>query len=71
MNRKTCTLMLGGWVMALSVLAAPGLISYQGRLMDDTNKPVTTPVDVTFTFWNDGNNGTQLGSGFSDMDTVT
>ena len=32
-------------------MAAPGLINYQGRLTNPSGKPITTPVEVTFTFW--------------------
>lgn len=51
--------------------AAPGLITYQGRITDSGGSPVTTDITVTFTFWNAVSGGTQLGSGFSDADTVT
>ena len=56
---------------AMSILAAPGLMNYQGRLTDTEGRPVTTDVDVTFTFYDAETGGTQLGSGFSDTDTVT
>jgi len=66
----SCLLVI--FVLSLQIaLAAPGLITYQGRLQDDAGRPVTTAVDVTFTFWNAESGGSQLGSGFSDTDTVT
>ena len=71
MNRKTQILMIGFWMISLSVLSAPGLMNYQGRLTNNEGKPVSTNVDVTFTFWNAETDGAQLGSGFSDTDTVT
>ena len=71
MKGKTQILMLGFLAMAMSVLSAPGLISYQGRLTDNMGKPVTSTVDVTFTLWDAETNGNQLGGGFSDTDTVT
>jgi len=71
MNWKTHILIYGFVGMAMSILSAPGLISYQGRLTDNEGKPVTTAVDVTFTFWDAETGGTQLGSGFTDTDTVT
>ena len=58
-------------ILTSSVFAAPGLMNYQGRLTDNEGKPVTTPVDLTFTFWNAETGGSQLGSGFNDTDTVT
>ena len=51
--------------------AAPGLINYQGRLTDDAGQPITTAVNVTFTFWDAPTTGTQLGGAFTDTDTVT
>ena len=53
-----------------SLAAAPGIISYQGRLTDNTGNPITTFVNVTFTFWDADTNGNQLGGGFSDADIV-
>lgn len=50
--------------------AAPGLINYQGRLTDLGGRPVTSKVNITFTFWSAATGGVQLG-GFSDADTVT
>ena len=49
----------------------PQLIRYQGKLEDTSGNPVTNEITVTFTFWNQMENGTQLGSGFSDADTLT
>jgi len=71
MNWKTCILISGFIGMAVSILSAPGLMNYQGRLTDNTGNPITTSVDVTFTFWNSETGGTQLGGGFSDTYTVT
>ena len=71
MNGKTHILMIAFVGLIMSVLAAPGLISYQGRILDNTGKPVISAVEVTFTFWDAETNGNQLGSGFSDMDTVS
>jgi len=57
--------------LAVPAMAAPGLIHYQGRLTNPSGQPITTPVDITFTFWSAETGGAQLGSGFSDTDTVT
>ena len=57
--------------LAVPAMAAPGLIHYQGRLTNPSGQPITTPVDITFTFWSAETGGVQLGSGFSDTDTVT
>jgi hypothetical protein len=45
----------GGRVMALTTeaTAAPGLINYQGRLTNASGQPITTPIQVTFTFWDE------------------
>ncbi|MCB2155364.1 hypothetical protein KQI84_10795 [bacterium] len=52
--------------------AAPGLLNYQGRLADaTTGDPITSTVNVTFTFWDADVDGNQLGSSFSDTDAVT
>jgi len=51
--------------------AAPGLINYQGRLTDSSGNPIIAVTNVTFTFWDAETGGGQLGSGFSDTDTVT
>lgn len=53
------------------ILAAPGIINYQGRLTDSSGNPVTTSVNVTFTFRDADSGGSQLGGGFSDTDSVT
>jgi len=58
-------------ILSFHSFAAPGLMNYQGRLTDKTAKPITTSVDVTFTFYDAETGGSQLGSGFSDTDTVT
>ena len=60
---------------ALAALATgqsspPGLINYQGRLTNSSDQPITSAVDVTFTFWDAESGGSQIGS-FSDTDTVT
>lgn len=55
-----------------SLPAAPGLLNYQGRLVDSaTGDPITSSVNVTFTFFDAEVGGNQLGSGFSDTDAVT
>ncbi|MCX7000052.1 MAG: hypothetical protein NT106_07135, partial [Candidatus Sumerlaeota bacterium] len=71
MKAKTLLLALAIMALAMSLSAAPRLINYQGMLTDKQGKPVTTPVEVTFTFWDAETGGTQLGAGFSDSDTVT
>ena len=48
---------------------APGLLHYQGRLTNPAGEPITTPVWVTFSFFDDPTSGTWL-SGFSDSDQV-
>ncbi|HPB30472.1 MAG TPA: hypothetical protein PLB62_03355 [Candidatus Sumerlaeota bacterium] len=50
--------------------AIPGVISYQGRLTDAAGLPITTPAEVTFTFWDAETDGARIGT-FSDTDTVT
>jgi hypothetical protein len=71
MKAKTLLLALAIVAFAMSLSAAPRLINYQGMLTDKQGKPITTPVEVTFTFWDAETSGTQLGAGFSDKDTVT
>jgi len=56
--------------VSTAAFAVPGVISYQGRLTDATGLPVTSPVDVTFTFWDAETGGTQIGT-FSDTDAIT
>lgn len=53
------------------VCAAPGIMTYQGKLADSGGVPISTPVNLTFTFWDAEAGGSQLGGGFSDMDPVT
>jgi len=50
--------------------ATPLLINYQGRLTDNLGAPITTSVNVTFTFWDAQAGGGQLDT-FSDTDAVT
>jgi len=71
--KKTFLVLCVGLVVFIStsVFAAPGLINYQGRLTDDSGTPITSSVDIIFTFWDAETDGTQLGSGFSDTDSVT
>ncbi|MCE5228322.1 hypothetical protein LLG95_01830 [bacterium] len=56
--------------LAATAFAGPGMIQYQGRLTDSAGNPITTAVNVTFTFWSAATGGSQLG-GFSDTDSVT
>ena len=58
-------------LMSTLAFSVPGLISYKGQLTDASGGPITTSVDVTFTLWDAESGGTQLGSGFSDTDSVT
>lgn len=60
-----------GFLASHLAQAAPGLISYQGRLTDIYQRSVSTPVVLTFTFWSAPVNGVQLGGGFSDVDSIT
>ena len=69
MNRKLSITVLA-LAVAAGAWATPLLINYQGRLTDSVGAPITTAVDVTFTFWDAQAGGGQLG-GFSDTDTVT
>lgn len=75
MNRRGPALVLAcGWLLltwAAPAFAAPGVMNYQGRLTNTSGNPVTSTVSVTFTFWSAATNGSQLGSGFSDTDSVT
>ena len=53
-------------VLSLSLLSAvasagvPGLISYQGTLMDDAGAALDTTVAMTFSIYDDSTAGTQL-----------
>jgi len=60
-------------IMSLAAVsfAAPGVINYQGRLTDSSGDPITTTVNVKFTFWDQETGGNQLGIGFADTDSVT
>ena len=58
-------------LMSTLAFSVPGLISYKGQLTDASGGPITTSVDVTFTLWDAETGGNQLGSGFSDTDSVT
>src|ERR1043166_4804649 len=53
------------------IQGAPGIINYQARLTDSVGVPLSTPVNLTFTFWDAESTGNQIGSGFSDTDLVT
>jgi len=57
-------------VLSMTLFAAPDFISYQGRLTDSGGQPITSSVDVTFTFWDAETGGNQLGA-FSDTDIIT
>jgi len=72
-NPYRIVLLILGMFPLMSTLAfsVPGLISYKGQLTDASGGPITDPVDVTFTLWDAETGGTQLGSGFSDTDSVT
>ena len=72
-NSYRIVLLILGMFPLMSTLAfsVPGLISYKGQLTDISGGPITDPVDVTFTLWDAESGGTQLGSGFSDTDSVT
>jgi hypothetical protein len=71
MKMKILVLVLAILTLGMCLSAAPRLINYQGLLTDKQGKPITTPVEVTFTFWDAETGGNQLGAGFSDADTVT
>lgn len=70
MRLTTCLLGLAMILAAAASQAAPGLINYQGRLTDLNGRPISSQVNVTFTFWSAPTGGVQLG-GFSDTDAVT
>ncbi|HPB30473.1 MAG TPA: pectinesterase family protein [Candidatus Sumerlaeota bacterium] len=57
-------------LLEAAAFAAPGVISHQGRLTDTAGLPVTTEVNVTFTFWDAETGGAQIGT-FSDTDSIT
>lgn len=57
-------------ILCVPLYAAPGLINYQGRLTDNLGAPITSSVNITFTFWDAETGGNQLGTGFSDTDSV-
>jgi hypothetical protein len=73
--RKSCRVILfilGIFpLMSTLVFGLPGLVNYKGRLTDPLDNPVAGPVNVTFTLWDAATEGTQLGTGFSDTDSVT
>ena len=64
-------ILLGLVLVCLPAYATPGLMNYQARLTDSGGAPITTAVNVTFTFWDAASAGNQLGGGFSDTDLVT
>jgi len=70
MSLKTFLGTCAAIALASTAAAAPGLISYQGQLTDPSGDPITTPVEVTFTFHDAPSGGSPL-AGFSDTDTVT
>ncbi len=55
----------------LSAQDVPGAINYQGQLLDSGGIPITTQVTVVFSLWDSVTTGTQLGSAWSDSDSVT
>ncbi len=71
MKKRFAVLLIAVVLTSATALAVPGLITYQGRLTDPEGQPITGSVTITFTFWSAQSGGTQLGSGFSDADTVT
>ena len=73
MKRKMLITLFSSILILIGTLtfSAPGLISYQGRLTNAGGTPITSEVNVTFTFWDAETDGNQLGSGFSDTDAVT
>ncbi|MBN1517286.1 hypothetical protein JXA32_12050 [Candidatus Sumerlaeota bacterium] len=73
MNKNAMCFILAAFALcAIQLLsAAPGLMSYQGKLTDKSDAPITVPVTVTFTFWDAETGGNQLGNGFYDADIVT
>ncbi len=56
---------------SVSAQGAPRAINYQGQLLDSGGVPITTQVTVVFSLWDNATTGTQLGSGWSDSDSVT
>jgi len=67
---KRTFILFGFLVLSMALCAAPDFISYQGRLTDSNGQPITSSVDVIFTFWDAETGGNQLG-GFSDTDAIT
>ncbi|NUN95010.1 MAG: tail fiber protein [Candidatus Omnitrophica bacterium] len=52
--------------------SSPPILNYQGRLTDSTgNNPITQPVTLTFSFYDDEDGGALLGDGYSYQITVT
>ena len=51
-NHTACLLALALLAGAHPSGAAPGIITYQGRLTSALGQPVSRRVDITFTFWN-------------------
>jgi parallel beta-helix repeat protein len=47
------------------------LMNYQGRVTNQGNSPIATPITVSFSFWSAESGGFQLGAGWSDSDPVT
>lgn len=66
-------LLLSGVLLAWPVSAQQDQFHYQGRLTDAANNPVSSPVSVTFTFYDAENGGGILpspGKAYSETDTV-
>lgn len=66
--RTFCCLLLGA--LAGPALAAPGLLSYQGRMTDSRGLPINTQVTVVFSFFDAPTSGALLGNGWFDSDSV-
>lgn len=59
--------------VAMGANAAPDLMSYQGRLLDELGNPVTTPVRIEFSFHSDPTADAPMpdGTPFYDEDYIT
>jgi len=70
MSFKHTPLLLFFIIMTAPVFAVSGVISYQGILKNNSGQPITTPVEVTFTFWDAETGGAKIGT-FSDTDATS
>ena len=52
--------LMAGLFGAVSAVAQPGMVNYQGKLTDDTGAPVTDTLSIVFSIYDVATNGTPL-----------